>query len=75
MREAGVQPMFWPRWAKRSKLEMNFHFFLTLPLRARGYCGWQGWSEKGWHCPTGELYSHEEKNAFTLGGSWTRSLP
>ncbi len=26
MVEAAAQPMFWFTWAKRGKLEMNFHF-------------------------------------------------
>lgn len=28
MGEAAAQPVFWHTWAKRSKLEMNFHFIV-----------------------------------------------
>ena len=56
----------------RNEFPFRFRYvYLTLPLGARGYCGWQGLEWKGveFNCPTGELDSHEERNGVRVSHS------
>lgn len=56
----------------RNEFPFRFRYvYLSLPLGARGYCGWKGLEWKGveFNCPTGELDSHEERNGFRVSHS------
>ena len=77
MGETAAQPMFWPSWTKRSKLKMNFHFVSFLHTRSERVVivADRARGEKGWKLSHRGIPFARRGKRYTLGGSWTRSLP